>query len=63
MKMLIAEDDSASRLLLQRLLEPYGQVHVVMNGRDAIDTFRLAMERNDPYNLVCLDITMPDRWI
>ncbi len=59
MKMLIVEDDPVSRLLLQRFLEPYGQVHVATNGEDAIATFRLAVEQRMPYDLVCLDVTMP----
>ncbi len=60
LKVLIAEDDSTSRLLLQRLLEPYGEVHTTANGRDAITVFRLAMTQRKPYDLVCLDIMMPE---
>lgn len=59
MKVLVAEDDSASRLLLQELLKPYGEVHTAINGRDAIATFHLAMTQGEPYDLVCLDIVMP----
>lgn len=59
MKMLIVEDDPVSRLLLQRFLEPYGQAHVAINGEDAVATFRLAVEQRRPYDLVCLDVTMP----
>lgn len=59
MKMLIVEDDPVSRLLLQRFLEPYGQVHVATNGEDAIATFQLAVEQRKPYDLICLDIMMP----
>jgi len=59
MKILIVEDDSASRLLMRRLLEPYGEVHTAINGLDAIATFHLAMIQEKPYHLVCLDIMMP----
>ena len=60
MKILVVEDDSAGRLLMQRLLEPYGEVHVAVNGRDAVATFHLAMTQGEPYHLVCLDIMMPE---
>ncbi len=60
MKILIVEDDSASRLLMQRLLKPYGEVHTAINGRDAVATFHLAMAQGEPYHLVCLDIMMPE---
>lgn len=60
MKILIVDDSSASRLLMQRLLEPYGEVHTAVNGRDAITAFHLAMTQGGPYHLVCLDIMMPE---
>jgi two-component system chemotaxis response regulator CheY len=59
-KALIVEDDFTSRLLLQKLLSPYGDCHVAVNGREAIHAFRLAMAEELPYDLVCLDIMMPE---
>lgn len=60
MKVLIVEDDAASRLLLQQLLEPYGEVHTAINGQGALASFHLALGQDEPYDLVCLDITMPE---
>ena len=60
MKVLIAEDDFVSRLLLQRILAPYGEVHIAVNGKEAIEAYHLAMQEGRPYNLVCLDIMMPE---
>ena len=39
MRALIAEDDFTSRLLMQKLLAPYGEVHVAINGREALEAF------------------------
>jgi two-component system chemotaxis response regulator CheY len=60
MKTLIAEDDFTSRLLLQKLLTPYGEVHVASNGREALEAFTEAADQGEPYGLVCLDIMMPE---
>ena len=60
MKMLIAEDDFASRLLLQEYLKIYGTSHVAVNGKEAVMAVSLALEKNEPYDLICLDIMMPE---
>lgn len=60
MKTLIVEDDFSSRLLLQELLKSYGPSHVAVNGKEAVEAVRLALEAGEPYDLVCLDIMMPE---
>jgi two-component system, chemotaxis family, chemotaxis protein CheY len=61
MKVLIVEDDFTSRLLLQKLLSPYGEGHIAVNGTEAVSAFREALEASQPYDLVCLDIMMPEK--
>lgn len=60
MKSLIVEDDYSSRLLLQELLKGYGPTHIAVNGKEAIEAVRAAIEANEPYDLICLDIMMPE---
>jgi two-component system chemotaxis response regulator CheY len=60
MKALIVEDDFSSRILLQELLAPYGQCHIAVNGREAVSAYRIALDAGQPYDLVCLDIMMPE---
>lgn len=60
MKTLIAEDDFTSRLLLQELLKSYGPPHIAVNGKEAVEAVRIALEANEPYDLICLDIMMPE---
>jgi two-component system chemotaxis response regulator CheY len=60
MKTLIAEDDFTSRLLLQELLKNYGPCHVAVNGKEAVEAVRIALEADEPYDLICLDIMMPE---
>ncbi len=60
MKTLIVEDDFTSRLLMQEILKPYGPSHVAVNGKEAVEAFSTALESGEPYNLVCMDIMMPE---
>jgi len=60
MKTLIVEDDVTSRLVLQGLLKTYGEVHVAEDGRQGVEAVRLALDAGQPYDLVCLDIMMPE---
>lgn len=60
MKTLVAEDDFTSRLVLQKFLQAYGEVHIAVNGKEAVDAFRLALDDASPYDLICLDIMMPE---
>ncbi len=59
MKFLIAEDELTSRLLLQNMLNRYGKCHLATNGLDAVKAVRDALEAGEPYDLICLDIEMP----
>jgi two-component system, chemotaxis family, chemotaxis protein CheY len=57
---LIAEDDFTSRMFLQKLISPYGTCHVVMDGKEAVQAFQMAWEENKPYDMICMDIMMPN---
>ena len=60
MKALVVEDDFASRKLLQKILSPYGEVDIAVNGVEAIEAFTRALEDGEPYDLICMDIMMPE---
>ncbi|AKL96895.1 response regulator receiver protein [Clostridium aceticum] len=59
MKILITEDDLASRRFLTKFLSQYGEVDQVVDGLEALDAYLLAIKDDDPYDLICLDIMMP----
>jgi two-component system chemotaxis response regulator CheY len=59
MKMLVVEDDFGSRRVMQKLLEPYGDVDVVVDGEEAVDAFKLAWDESRPYDIIFMDIMMP----
>jgi two-component system, chemotaxis family, chemotaxis protein CheY len=60
MRILIAEDDFTSRRMLQSMLTPYGECDIAVDGDEAITAFRLAWEESYPYDLICMDIMMPN---
>jgi two-component system chemotaxis response regulator CheY len=60
MKVLVVEDDFVSRKLLQKLLGHYGECDVAVNGLEAVKAFKIALEEGRPYDLVCMDIMMPE---
>lgn len=60
MKTLIVEDDFTSRLLIQKILSPYGECHLATNGEEAVQAFMNSKtESAPPFDLICLDIMMP----
>lgn len=60
MKCLIAEDHLLSRRILKELLSSQFDCDVAVNGQEAIDSFRLAHESKRPYDVIFLDIMMPE---
>lgn len=60
MKVLVVEDDFVSRRLVQMILTPYGQCDISVNGREAVEAVKMALQEGEPYSLVCLDIMMPE---
>ena len=61
MRALIAEDDFISRKVLLKFLSQYGDCDVTVDGNEAVEAFEMALEDGLPYDLVCLDIMMPDK--
>lgn len=60
MRILIVDDDFSSRLILQEMLSPYGDCDIAVNGTQAVESFMLAWHEDRRYDLICLDIMMPD---
>lgn len=59
MKSLVVEDDFAARKLMQRWLSQVSDCDIAVNGIEAVDAFNEALTNGDPYDLICLDIMMP----
>ena len=60
MKILIVDDDFTSRKILLKYLSECGQCDIAVNGKEAVEVFKGALEENESYDLICLDIMMPE---
>ena len=58
-RFLIVDDDPACRRLLENYLKPHGSCDLAHDGHEGISAFRMALDRGEPYDLICLDIMMP----
>ncbi len=60
MRILIAEDDFVARKVLARLIAGLGPCDMAANGAEAIEALRLAWDTGQPYDLIFIDIMMPE---
>ncbi len=60
MRALIAEDEFLGRKVLAAFLNTLFEVDVVVNGIEAVEAFKLAHEEGRPYDLLLMDIMMPE---
>ena len=60
MRILVVDDDPISRTKLEILLSAYGKCDTASAGSDAIERFAGAARGGEPYDLVTMDIEMPD---
>ena len=60
MKCLVIDDDFDSRRLLQKILHPFAYVDVATDGEEGVLAFHQALKENEPYQLITLDLVMPN---
>ncbi len=60
MRILIAEDDFVSRKFIYKFMSQYGDCDVTVDGMEAIEVFLMGLEEKAYYDLICLDIMMPE---
>ena len=60
MKILVVDDELVSRKKMMKIVSDFGQCEGVINGKAAISAVKTALEEWKLYNLITLDISMPD---
>jgi two-component system chemotaxis response regulator CheY len=60
LNILIADDSSSARALLESMLSPYGHCDFALDGREAVARFQAALDQGRPYDIIFMDIHMPD---
>lgn len=61
MRILIAEDDASSARYMEGLMGRFGECVVTSDGEQAVAAFRQAHDEGWPFQLVCLDVMMPNK--
>lgn len=60
LNILIVEDDFITRTLVSKILAKYGHCETAVNGKEAIIAFRNSLREKKLYNLILLDIMIPE---
>ena len=60
MKILIVDDEIVSRMKMYKIMTNFGDCDEAEGGSEAITAFTEAWQECLPYNLITLDISMPD---
>ena len=60
MRMLIVDDDGPNRKLLEAMVTTLGDCDTAESGQEALSAFQKAWEDWRPFNLIFLDILMPE---
>jgi two-component system, chemotaxis family, chemotaxis protein CheY len=60
LRILIVDDSASVRIHLRTLLAPYGRCDEAANGSDAVARCENALEEQDPYQLIIMDLMMPE---
>ena len=59
-KVLVVDDNLPNRIFLCKCLEEYGTIEAADNGKAALQLFEQALNQDKPFDLICLDIMMPE---
>lgn len=60
-RFLIVDDETICRERIKAMLSAYGKCDEARDGTEALELFRKALDENERYDLICLDILMPDQ--
>ncbi|GFO53405.1 two-component system response regulator [Geomonas sp. Red276] len=60
MKILIVDDLEINRLILDAMLHGLGETFMAVNGAEGVWAVEEALAAEDPFDLICMDIVMPE---
>jgi len=60
LKMLVADDNFVNRKLLMQLLRDKAVCDAAASGAETLEAYNLSLRERRPYDIILLDISMPD---
>ncbi len=61
MRILIVEDDFINIKVIKHLADQHGETDLALDGNEAVETVTKAIAEGNPFNLILLDIMMPEK--
>ncbi|MBN1521910.1 MAG: response regulator [Candidatus Aureabacteria bacterium] len=59
-KILLVDDNFSGRKLVMKTLEGKAKCDIATNGNEALQAYELSLKENKPYDVILLDIEMPE---
>jgi CheY-like chemotaxis protein len=59
-RVLVVDDDLSARRLMVEILKTRAQCDLAVNGREALLIFRNSVKARTPYDVILLDVQMPE---
>lgn len=59
MKILILEPDYSGRKFMVSSMSAYGECDVTIDDMETVNVFMAALDKGEPYDLICLDVMKP----
>ena len=60
MKVLIVEDNAANQRVLKSTFAAFGKCDMAADSKEAVNSYEASWQDCRPYDLICINITMPD---
>jgi two-component system chemotaxis response regulator CheY len=60
LRILVVDDSASARSLVSSYLAPFGELDQASNGREALELYDGAFSEHRPYDLVVMDLMMPE---
>lgn len=60
MRILIVEDEAIGLFVLQKYLEPFGEIETAKDGKIALELYKNALKLGKPFSLIMIDIMLPE---
>lgn len=58
-KVLLVDDEYTSRRILNSFLSLFSEVDIIVNSNEALSAVKVAFEKNQPYELIFIDVMAP----
>jgi two-component system chemotaxis response regulator CheY len=59
-RILVVDDNFVNRKLIIEVLKGQAECDIAATGKEAIEAYDLSIENDEPYDLILLDISMPE---